>query len=593
MTTTATGTLGIEVVVSGKTCAEVSPAPADVDAGYRCVLSDGHRLTLTATADASVDDVSMGWSAAAGATLGRRFTDEVAAVAAPGGELTGTWRRVGTAAVECASDADVTLTVTLGSDAAALAHTTVVAVDCEQQGSISGLEDAAAAGTGTVRAADGFTVSPAAAKCTAEPAAAKVTAGIGGSRTVSLGLSAVPGEVVSEAVRVDCTPPGHAPVTATAVFTAAYVDSCDDPLGALADGVTARSGTVARNPACVSPQRVRDGGSAKRYWARRHTFTLGLPAVLRVDAASPTRNGLDAYVLVLGGHAQDGTGTVLGRDDNSGPSSGARLAGLRLEPGDYTIEVTTAKKRHTGDYRLRVQARLGVRIEDLHGSSRIGTGTAVDHFTVLPADATCTPDTGNITAGDRGQRTLTADLTTLGSTEVTVTCRRAGYRTAAATVTLTALDPIDDVTVDASAGGTCIEHTGTLDDGVDSQYACTMTRGQTMTVQADATSPSTRTVLGWAAALGVRAVPSLGDLDVSVVGDAVTFTRTGTATVTCTADAHITLTASITGTPRHTTPIEHENAHYSQTGTADQAATHKKQSLPNSEDMGRGRAVGV
>ncbi|WP_419839548.1 phospholipase A2 [Candidatus Poriferisodalis sp.] len=544
----------LSVVVSAKTCAEVSPAPADADAGYRCVLSDGHRLTLTATADASVRDVSIGWSAAAGATLSRRVTNAIAAVAAPGGELTGTWRRVGTAAVECSSDAEVTLTVTLGSGAAVVTRTTVVAVDCEQQGSISGFEDAAAAGTATVTAADGFTVKPASAKCTAEPASAKVTAGIGGSRTVSLGLSAVPGEDVSEAVRVDCTPPGHAPVTATATFTAAYADSCDDPLGALADGLTARSGTVARNTACISPQRVRDGGSAKRYWARRHTFTLGLPAVLRVDAASPTRNGLDAYVLVLEGHAQDGTGTVLGRDDNSGLRSGARVAGLRLEPGDYTIEVTTAKRRHTGDYRLRVQARLGVLIDDLHGSSRIGTGTAVDHFTVLPPDAACTPDTGTVTDLGDGQRALTADLAAVGSTTITVTCRRAGYRTAAATATLTALDPIDDVAVKAASGGTCTEHHGTLDDGVDSEYMCTMTRGETMTLQADATSPSTRTVLGWAAA-GVRAVPDLGDLDASVVGDTVTFTRTGTATVTCTDHGRITITARIGVAVHHTTEV--------------------------------------
>ncbi len=44
---------------------------------------------------------------------------------------------------------------------------------------------------------------------------------------------------------------------------------------------------------------------------------------------------------------------------------------------------------------------------------------------------------------------------------------------------------------------------------------------------------------------------------------------------------------------RHTTPIEHENAYYSQTGKADQAATHKKQSLSNSEDVCGERAVGV
>ena len=44
---------------------------------------------------------------------------------------------------------------------------------------------------------------------------------------------------------------------------------------------------------------------------------------------------------------------------------------------------------------------------------------------------------------------------------------------------------------------------------------------------------------------------------------------------------HRRLHSRLTGTPRHTTPIDHENAHYSQTVTADQAATHKKQSLPN------------
>ena len=45
--------------------------------------------------------------------------------------------------------------------------------------------------------------------------------------------------------------------------------------------------------------------------------------------------------------------------------------------------------------------------------------------------------------------------------------------------------------------------------------------------------------------------------------------------------ADLRLHSRLTGTPRHTTPIDHENAYYSQSGMADQAATHKKQSLSN------------
>ena len=41
------------------------------------------------------------------------------------------------------------------------------------------------------------------------------------------------------------------------------------------------------------------------------------------------------------------------------------------------------------------------------------------------------------------------------------------------------------------------------------------------------------------------------------------------------------LHSQLTGTPRHTTPVAHENAYYNQTNPADPAETHKKQSLPN------------
>lgn len=71
--------------------------------------------------------------------------------------------------------------------------------------------------------------------------------------------------------------------------------------------------------------------------------------------------------MLLEGHSQDGAGAVAGRDNNSGPRNGARLTGVRLAPGDYTIEATTAKKRRTGDYDLRVDAQLDVLITNLNG----------------------------------------------------------------------------------------------------------------------------------------------------------------------------------------------------------------------------------
>ncbi|WP_419907649.1 phospholipase A2 [Candidatus Poriferisodalis sp.] len=548
---------GLSAVVGGQTCAAVSPAPAGADAGYRCVLSDEHRLVLAATADAKVRGISIGWSASGGAAVSSRRTDAVAAVAAPNGELTGVWRRAGSAVLECTADGSVTVTAKAGSGTGAVTHVSNVSVVCEDQGAIADLENAVGAGTGTVTVSDVFTVTPAAARCTASSAQGKpkVTEGIAGTRTVSMGLAAVPGRVVGAKVSVDCTPPGHAPVTATAAFTVSYVDSCDDPLGTLADGVTTRSGTIAQNPACVSPQRVRDGGSSKHYPARRHTFTLANPATVRIDVGPPTRRGLDAYVVLLEGHSQDGTGTVAGRDNNSGPRNGARLTAIRLAPGDYTIEATTAKKRRTGGYDLRVDAQLDVLIANLNGNSIVGTGTANDHFTVLPADAACTSNVGIVTDPGGGRRILSADLTTLGDTDITVTCRRTGYGTSTAASTLTALTPVSDVTVEAASGGTCKPFTGPLEPGVDRPLVCTMTRGAQMTLSARATGFSSQTVFGWAAATGVRVVPALEGLDASVVGDAVVFTRTGTGTVTCTTGGDITVTALIWGTVHHTTTV--------------------------------------
>ncbi|WP_419856064.1 hypothetical protein [Candidatus Poriferisodalis sp.] len=219
-----------------------------------------------------------------------------------------------------------------------------------------------------------------------------VSAGVGGVRAVQLSV----GVGASAVVTVTCTHSGHDPATATATFAAAAAGGCGDPLGTLSVGSVTRSGTIAADTACTSPQRVRDGGDAKRYWARRHTFTLAAPTKITIDAGSPTRRGLDAYVVLLEGHSSDGTGTVAGRDNNSGPRRDARLAALVLPAGDYTIEVTTANKRRTGNYRLQV--------------------------TTAAASAACTDDLGTLAAG-RYTRTGTITDTCVSTRRGTPTGR--------------------------------------------------------------------------------------------------------------------------------------------------------------------------
>ena len=148
----------------------------------------------------------------------------------------------------------------------------------------------------------------------------------------------------------------------------------------------------------------------------------------------------------------------------------------------------------------------------LDGATVIGTGTARDRFTVLPEGASCTPSSGTVTEGTDGQRTLSATLDALGSTDVTVECSYTGYDTAAADTTLTALAPVSDVEVGADSGGDCTPFRGTLDEGVDKKYVCTMTRGDTLAVTADAIGPSARLSLGWSAAVGVGTVGGHAEL---------------------------------------------------------------------------------
>ncbi|WP_428118656.1 hypothetical protein [Candidatus Poriferisodalis sp.] len=109
------------------------------------------------------------------------------------------------------------------------------------------------------------------------------------------------------AVGVDCAVPS---------------DPCDDPLGSLAEGVTARSGTITADASCTSAQR-RVPIARRVYYARRHTFTLDAPATVTVDMGSTSSiaSRLDTDLLLLGGH-NAGAGTVEGRNDNVGGGHG-------------------------------------------------------------------------------------------------------------------------------------------------------------------------------------------------------------------------------------------------------------------------------
>ncbi|WP_420624147.1 hypothetical protein [Candidatus Poriferisodalis sp.] len=361
---------------SGGACAASATTPAGVNAALDCDMTDGTTLVLSATADASANGPSLGWTTSGGVSRVRSTQSQrPSPLIAPDGSL-GSWRRTGTVTLSCTADGTATLTVSLP---AAASHLTAVNADCQDEVQITDLSDTTKTGTGTVTVTDDFSVDPAAASCTATATAGTptITAGAGGARTASLGVP-----VGSSAdVTVTCTHSGHGDGTASVAFSARAADSCAEHMGTLAVGTTTRSGTIAAVSGCTSPQRFSDGGTSTSRYARRHTFTVASPLRVQIDLASAAANTsrLDTYLLLLEGHSSDGTGTVLGRNDDVGSGHGthrhnSRLSAVELAPGHYTIEATTYGSRRTGDYTLTVVAVGG-------------------------AGAACTDDLGTLTAG--------------------------------------------------------------------------------------------------------------------------------------------------------------------------------------------------
>ena len=135
------------------------------------------------------------------------------------------------------------------------------------------------------------------------------------------------------------------------------VSACVVELGALGSSSVSvsASGVIGQDAGCVSSQR--DPGSSGTYYARRHVFTLGAPAVVSISVDDANSSGLVPYVLLLAGRSVDGSGTVVAQASGSSDSFGrvipATLRYLLLPAGTYTVEATTSASEAAGDYTVQ------------------------------------------------------------------------------------------------------------------------------------------------------------------------------------------------------------------------------------------------
>ena len=329
--------------------------------------------------------------------------------------------------------------------------------------------------------------------------------------------------------------------------------ACDDPLGALPDGVTSRSGTITADADCITAHRGRSG----TYYTRRHTFTLGAAAQVTVElgSAASNRSRLDTYLILLEGHTGDSDATVTASNDDKDSSSTDSRIAEKLPAGDYTIEATAWGPSRTGGYKLTVDAEHDkhVKISGLAGTAKAGTGTVAvtAAFTVAPAAAKCTamPATATITDGvGAADRSVSADIAAPGSLAVTVDCTAPGHTASTQTVTLTAKLTAGIITIGARAldGGEC-DTAETVPDSADVAYGCTMARGGTLRVEAEATATAATLDIAWAATGGITVDTQTQDTATAVVGPDGTalHRRTAAAAVNCTADGTATATAAL------------------------------------------------
>ena len=310
------------------------------------------------------------------------------------------------------------------------------------------------------------------------------------------------------------------------------------------------SGAIAADSKCTTANR----GRAGTYYTRRHTFTLSGPAQVTVDVGNDPANRprLDTFMILLDGHGT--AGDVNETDDDGGPGNDSRIA-KKLPAGDYTVEAATYRSAAAGRYRLKVSTAYDrtVKITGLADTASDGTGevAVTAPFTVEPANAACTasPATASVADGtDAADRILTAGITAPGSLKATVTCAAVGHAAAKQTVTLAASLAAGVTTVGARAvdGGECKTLTP-APDGADAAYRCTMARGGSFDVEAEATATGTALTLAWTATGGVTVdSQSQGTVTTTVGPDSTTLhRRTATATLSCTTNGAATATAAL------------------------------------------------
>ena len=191
-------------------------------------------------------------------------------------------------------------------------------------------------------------------------------------------------------------------------------------------------------------------------------------------------------MILLDGHGT--AGDVNETDDDGGPGTDSRIS-KKLPLGDYTVEAATYRSGAAGRYRLKVSTVYDrtVKITGLADATADGTGevavTAL--FTVEPANAACTASPAAASVADgaaAADRILTADVTAPGSLKATVTCAAVGAR--------------------AVRGGECKTFTS-APGGADAAYRCTMPRGGSFDVEAEATATGTALTLAWTATGGI------------------------------------------------------------------------------------------
>ena len=150
-------------------------------------------------------------------------------------------------------------------------------------------------------------------------------------------------------------------------------------------------------------------------------------------------------------------------------------------------------------------------------------------------------------------RTLTARIAAPGKLVVTVTCTAAGHVATAQTVTLTAELAAGVTAIGARVlgGGVC-KTDPAVPDGADAAYRCTMAKGGTLRVEAEAAATAAGLTVAWTAAGGVTIASQQQSTATVVVGpDSTTLhRRTASAALQCTANGAATATAKLAGSTR-------------------------------------------